>query len=100
MPSQLLYNEKLAKLIIVGNLSVDFPSTCISDLDSSIVKIANPLSSQYFGFSEEEIEDLMLKKLSLDSKIHKRCLEFYLGFSFCGKKYASPFSVISYIHEC
>ncbi|MBO5528611.1 MAG: AAA family ATPase [Bacilli bacterium] len=56
----------------------------------------SPLSKNYFGFNEEEIDQLC-EKFHLDEQTHQNLKKYYGGYEFLGGIYYNPWSVLSFI---
>ena len=56
----------------------------------------SPLSKNYFGFDEEEIEDLC-RRFRIDPQAKDKLKKYYGGYEFLGVSYYNPWSVFNFI---
>ncbi|TNV81629.1 hypothetical protein FGO68_gene379 [Halteria grandinella] len=93
LPKSLLYNEKIAKIIITGRLSIQLKNTCLGSYDKmSLIQVME--QAKCFGFSHAEVSKLYLERHEVEEADYKRALGFYQ----CGNTVnMCPISIVTHI---
>ena len=83
--------------VITGCLRVSKESIFTGFNNLRIYTISNPNFSQYFGFTEEEVYE-MLKSYNLENSMEK-VKKWYDGYLFGNTEVYCPFSVLNYVRD-
>lgn len=97
MESALKSNVNLEFAVLTGCLRISKESIFTGLNNLKIVSILNEGYSEYFGFTQEEVEEV-LHCYGLEHKIEE-VREWYNGYMFGNTKIYNPWSVINYISD-
>ena len=96
--SALKTNENLEFAVITGCLRISKESIFTGLNNLNVVSITTNTFSEYFGFTEAEVEQ-MLKDYGLEENL-ETVREWYDGYRFGDTEVYNPWSVINYVYSC
>ena len=95
--SSLKDNPSLKRAILTGILRISKESLFSGLNNVKVYSILNPKYSNYFGFTDSEVNELLIRS-KLPANLEKT-KEWYNGYNFGGTTVYNPLSIIEFINE-